>query len=73
MTFIARELGKYGVTVNAYAPGAVQTAMSKFFCEDNSRPHKNINISFQTADQVNAAFGPNALSAVSVLRNCLMG
>jgi NAD(P)-dependent dehydrogenase (short-subunit alcohol dehydrogenase family) len=30
--FIARELGKCGVTVNAYAPGAVETAMSQFLC-----------------------------------------
>ncbi|KAI9465835.1 hypothetical protein BJY52DRAFT_1242933 [Lactarius psammicola] len=26
--FIAREFGKYGITVNAYAPGAVETTMT---------------------------------------------
>ena len=30
--FVAREFGKYGVTVNAYAPGAVKSAMSQFSC-----------------------------------------
>jgi len=33
----ARELGKYGITVNAYAPGAVKTALSQFLCFDASR------------------------------------
>ncbi len=38
--FIARELGKYGITVNAYAPGAVKTAMSQFLCLNVSHPRK---------------------------------
>ncbi len=42
--FIARELGKYGITVNAYAPGAVKTALSRFlFLGLNaSHPRKKI-------------------------------
>ncbi len=38
--FIARELGKHGITVNAYAPGAVKTAMSQFLCLNASHPRK---------------------------------
>ena len=30
MVYLARELGKYGITVNAYAPGVVKTALSQF-------------------------------------------
>ena len=43
--FIARELGQYGITVNAYAPGAVKTALSQFLYFDAS--HRR-NISFDS-------------------------
>ncbi|KAN0130076.1 hypothetical protein V8E53_012021 [Lactarius tabidus] len=53
----AQELGKYGITVNAYAPGPVKTAMNFFSREKDS---------FNTADKMKARFGP-LLSAVGVL------
>ena len=62
--FIAHELGKYGITVNAYAPGPIKTAMSQSLCLDVSHPHKEIYL--LTADEVVARFGP-VLSAVSEL------
>ena len=67
--FIAREFGKYGITVNAYAPGAVKTAMSPFFCLNASHPRTNIHF-FQTADGLIAVVGEDAFAAVSVLWNC---
>jgi NAD(P)-dependent dehydrogenase (short-subunit alcohol dehydrogenase family) len=39
--FIARELGKYGITVNAYAPGGVKTAMGQLLYLDTSHPRRN--------------------------------
>ncbi len=37
---IARELGKHGITVNAYAPGVVETPMCQFLCLNASHPRK---------------------------------
>ena len=64
VVFIAHELGKYGITVNAYAPGPTKTGMSQSLCLDASHPHKEVYLS--TADEMVARFGP-ALSAVSEL------
>ncbi|KIK58982.1 hypothetical protein GYMLUDRAFT_245756 [Collybiopsis luxurians FD-317 M1] len=38
----ALELGKYGITVNAYAPGAILTPMSESSFSDHSAPHKDL-------------------------------
>ncbi|KIK58980.1 hypothetical protein GYMLUDRAFT_45007 [Collybiopsis luxurians FD-317 M1] len=38
----ALELGQYGITVNAYAPGAIHTAMSEGTLSDLSAPQKDL-------------------------------
>jgi hypothetical protein len=41
--FIACELGKYGITVNAYAPGMVESVLSEFLCSNASCSRKNLS------------------------------
>ena len=64
--YIARELGKYGITVNAYAPGPVESVLSQFLC---SMFPAHLKTFHSTADELKARFGADTLSAVSILWN----